>query len=291
MRQCKVSCMFGPLSRALPMVFVDRCLCLSTVVLVLVLAVSAARAQQAPSPPQLQERGGALAAHQETTPALSDYQRSQMAAWADDVADLHRYRSANAELSAPAAGEHRVIFYGDSITDFWKLGQFFPGKNYINRGISGQTTSQMLLRFRQDVIDLNPDLVVMLAGTNDIAGNTGPISIPDIEGNISSMAELARAHNVALVLSSVTPVNNYTTASQRFFADRPPAQILRLNQWIRAYCASTNCYYLDYFSAMVDGSGLLKRELSDDGLHPNDAGYKIMAPLAASAIEKRMASR
>jgi lysophospholipase L1-like esterase len=261
------------------------------VALVPVLGVSVSYAQQTPSTPQLQERGGALAAHQETTPALSEYQRSQMAAWADDFPDLHRYRAANAELGAPATGERRVIFYGDSITDFWKLGEFFPGKNYINRGISGQTTSQMLLRFRQDVIDLNPDMVVILAGTNDIAGNTGPISIPDIEGNISSMAELARAHNVALVLSSVTPVNNYTTESQRFFADRPPAQILRLNEWMKAYCASTNCYYLDYFSAMVDGSGLLKRELSEDGLHPNGAGYKIMAPLAALAIEKRMASR
>jgi lysophospholipase L1-like esterase len=283
--------MFGPLSRALPLVFADLCVRPWIVALVPVLAVSVAGAQQAPSTPQLQERGGALAAHQETTPMLNDYQRSNMAAWAQDFADLHRYSAANAEVGAPAAGERRVIFYGDSITDFWKLGEFFPGKNYINRGISGQTTSQMLLRFRQDVIDLNPDMVVILAGTNDLAGNTGAISIPDIEGNISSMAELARAHNIALVLSSVTPVNNYTAQSQRFFADRPPAQILRLNEWVKAYCASTNCYYLDYFSAMVDGSGLLKRELSEDGLHPNDAGYKVMAPLAASAIEKRMASR
>ena len=273
------------------MVSVSFRLQLLSIALLPAFAVSVCRAQQTPSAPQLQERGGALAAHQEAAPALSEYQRAQMAAWADDFANLHRYRASNAELGAPAAGERRVIFYGDSITDFWKLGEFFPSKSYINRGISGQTTSQMLLRFRQDVIDLNPDLVVILAGTNDIAGNTGPISIPDIEGNISSMAELARAHNIALVLSSVTPVNNYTAQAQRFFADRPPAQILRLNEWIRAYCASTNCYYLDYFSAMVDGSGLLKRELSEDGLHPNEAGYKIMAPLAASAIEKRMASR
>ena len=145
--------------------------------------------------------------------------------------------------------------------------------------------------FRQDVINLDPDVVVILAGTNDIAGNTGPISIEDIEGNITSMAELARAHDIALVLSSVTPVNNYTSASQRFFADRPPSEILRLNEWMKAYCVSTNCYYLDYFDSMVDGSGLLKRGLSEDGLHPNDAGYKIMAPLAQSAIDKTMASR
>jgi lysophospholipase L1-like esterase len=251
--------------------------------------IPATHAQQ--SSPQLQERGGATAPHIESVPPLNDYQRSQMADWARDFADLHRYRAANQELGDPVSGEHRVIFYGDSITDKWTLSQYFPGRNYINRGISGQTTSQMLLRFRQDVIDLDPQIVVVLAGTNDIAGNTGPISIENIEGNITSIAELARAHNIALVLSSVTPVNNYTPASQRFFADRPLSEILRLNEWIKAYCANTNCYYLDYFDSMVDGSGLLKRDLSEDGLHPNDAGYKIMAPLAQSAIDKTMASR
>ncbi len=249
----------------------------------------AAHAQQ--TPPQLQERGGAAAPRVESVQPLNDYQRSQMESWARDFADLHRYRAANQELGDPVSGEHRVVFYGDSITDMWTLNQYFPDKHYINRGISGQTTSQMLLRFRQDVVNLDPDVVVILAGTNDIAGNTGPISIEDIEGNITSMAELARAQDIALVLSSVTPVNNYTPASQRFFADRPPSEILRLNEWMKAYCASTNCYYIDYFNAMVDGSGLMKRALTEDGLHPNDAGYKIMAPLAQSAIDKTMASR
>jgi lysophospholipase L1-like esterase len=249
----------------------------------------AAPAQQ--PAPQLQERGGAAAPHVESVQPLNDYQRSQMESLARDFADLHRYRAANQELGDPVSGEHRVVFYGDSITDLWALNRYFPDKHYINRGISGQTTSQMLVRFRQDVIRLDPDVVVILAGTNDVAGNTGPISIEDIEGNITSMAELARAHDIALVLSSVTPVNNYTPASQRFFADRPPSEILRLNEWMKAYCASTNCYYLDYFDAMVDGSGLMKRALSEDGLHPNDAGYKIMTPLAQGAIDKRMASR
>jgi lysophospholipase L1-like esterase len=258
--------------------------------LFIILAVSFTAQTQQPAP-QLQERGGAAAPHVQAEQPLNDYQRSQMANWARDFAELHRYRTANQELGAPVSGEHRIIFYGDSITDKWSLSQYFPGRNYINRGISGQTTSQMLLRFRQDVIDLDPQIVVILAGTNDIAGNTGPISIEDIEGNITSMAELARAHDIALVLSSVTPVNNYTPASQRFFADRPPAEILRLNEWMKAYCANTNCYYLDYFDSMVDGSGLLRRGLSEDGLHPNDAGYKIMAPLAQSAIDKTMASR
>jgi lysophospholipase L1-like esterase len=258
--------------------------------LFIILAIFFTMQAQQPAP-QLQERGGTAAPHVEAEQPLNDYQRSQMASWARDFAELHRYRAANQELGAPVSGEHRIIFYGDSITDKWSLSQYFPGRNYINRGISGQTTSQMLLRFRQDVINLDPEVVVILAGTNDIAGNTGPISIEDIEGNITSMAELARSHNIALVLSSVTPVNNYTPAPQRFFADRPPAEILRLNEWMKAYCANTNCYYLDYFDSMVDGSGLLKRGLSEDGLHPNDAGYKIMAPLAQSAIDKTMASR
>jgi lysophospholipase L1-like esterase len=208
-----------------------------------------------------------------------------------DFGWLARFKEEDVKLGAPAAGENRVVFMGDSITQGWHLDQSFPGKPYINRGISGQTTSQMLLRFRQDVINLDPDVVVILAGTNDIAGNTGPISIEDIEGNITSMAELARTHDIALVLASVLPVNNYTPASQRFFADRPPSEILRLDEWMKAYCANTNCYYLDYFHSMVDGSGLLKRELSEDGLHPNDAGYKIMAPLAQSAIDKTTTSR
>jgi lysophospholipase L1-like esterase len=268
-------------------VFARRARFLAAAVSFVVTGCCISHAQQ----PQLQERGGAVAPHVEQVTPLTDYQRSQMESWARDFADLHRYRAANQELEPPSSGERRVIFFGDSITDKWDLSQYFPDKHYINRGISGQTTSQMLLRFRQDVINLNPDVVVILAGTNDIAGNTGPISLPDIEGNLTSMAELARAHNIALVLSSVTPVNNYTPASQHFFADRPPSEILRLNQWMKAYCANTNCYYLDYFDSMVDGSGLLKRALSEDGLHPNDAGYKIMAPLAQSAIDKTMASR
>lgn len=245
---------------------------------------------QQPSPaPLLQQRGAAAAPQVEAERPLSDYQQENMAAWAKDFADLQHFQAANAALPPMSAGERRVVFFGDSITDFWKLDKYFPGKSYINRGISGQTTSQMLLRFRQDVLELKPRMVVILAGTNDIAGNTGHISIENIEGNLTSMAELARAHNIALVLASVTPVNNYTAASRDFFADRPPAEILRLNEWMRAYCDATNCYYLDYFSAMVDRSGLMKRELTEDGLHPNDAGYKVMAPLAETAIEKTMA--
>jgi lysophospholipase L1-like esterase len=158
----------------------------------------------------------------------------------------------------------------------------------VNRGIGGQTTPQMLVRFRQDVIDLRPAAVVILAGTNDIAGNTGPMSLSDIEANYASLAELARAHNIRVVFSSVLPVSNYTPAAQKFFYQRSPEKILELNRWLKKYCSGNNCIYLDYFSAMVDDKGLLKGGLSEDGLHPNAAGFKIMAPLAAGAISKAL---
>jgi lysophospholipase L1-like esterase len=222
---------------------------------------------------------------------LDQYRASRIAIFTDDFGQLARYREANANLKPPAAGENRVVFFGDSITDLWKLEEYFPGKPYINRGISGQTTPQMLVRFRQDVIDLDPKVVVVLAGTNDIAGNTGPMRNQDIEANYASMAELAGAHHIRVVFSSVLPVHNYTDRSKDFFAQRSPARILEMNSWLKDYCAGNNVVYLDYFSALVDDKGLLKKELADDGLHPNDAGYKIMAPLAEKAIEKAMAAK
>ena len=207
----------------------------------------------------------------------------------DDFGQLARYRDANSSLKPPAAGESRVVFFGDSITDVWKLEEYFPGKPYINRGIGGQTTPQMLVRFRQDVIDLQPQVVVILAGTNDIAGNTGPMSLADIEGNYASMAEFARLHDIRVVFSSILPVHNYTPKSQEFFAQRSPEKILQLNRWLKNYSVANAMVYLEYFSRMVDDKGLLKRDLAEDGLHPNQAGYKIMAPLAAAAIEKALA--
>jgi lysophospholipase L1-like esterase len=206
----------------------------------------------------------------------------------DDFGELARYRDANAKLSAPAKGDQRVVFFGDSITDGWKLAQYFPDKTYVNRGISGQTTSQMLVRFRQDVIALKPSAVVILAGTNDIAGNTGPISLEDIEANYANLAELAKAHNIKVVLSSILPVHNYTPESQDFFATRSADSIRKLNLWMKEYCARNGCVYLDYFSATVDDKGMLRRDLADDGLHPNDAGYKIMTALAEQAIQKAL---
>jgi lysophospholipase L1-like esterase len=221
---------------------------------------------------------------------LDQYRASRLAIFTDDFGQLARYRDANAALRPPVSGENRVVFFGDSITDIWHLDEYFPGKPYINRGIGGQTTPQMLVRFRQDVIDLHPKIVIILAGTNDIAGNTGPMRLEDIEANYASMAELARVHEIKVIYSSVLPVHNYTPRAQDLFAQRSPEKILELNRWLKDYCAlsSSGCSYLDYFSAMVDDRGLMKKDLADDGLHPNAAGFKVMAPLAEAAIEKAL---
>jgi lysophospholipase L1-like esterase len=217
------------------------------------------------------------------------WRKARQKVLADDFGETAHYRKANAALPPPAAGEPRVIFLGDSIFEGWYLPEPFPGKAYVGRGIGGQTTSQVLVRFRQDVIDLHPAAVLILLGTNDIAGNTGPITLADIEENFASLVELARAHGIAVVLSSVLPVHNYTRASLLSFPLRPPAQIAALNSWLKNYCHEQGLVYLDFFSAMVDGAGLLKKELAEDGLHPNRAGYAIMAPLAAEAIKRALA--
>ena len=215
---------------------------------------------------------------------LEEYRQSKAATLRDDFGELARYRAANAGLKPPAPNEKRVVFFGDSITDMWNLAEYFPGKPYINRGLSGQTTPQMLLRFRKDVIALAPKVVVILAGTNDIAGNTGPMSLEDIDANYASMADLAKANCINVVFASILPVHNYTPESQDFFAQRSPQKIVELNRWLKSYCVDHGDLYLDYFSAMLDEKGLLKRDLAEDGLHPNKAGYSIMAPLAAGAI-------
>jgi len=217
--------------------------------------------------------------------AREQYRASKAATLRDDFGELARYREANAAVKPPAPGENRVVFFGDSITDIWHLDEYFPGKPYIDRGIGGQTTPQMLIRFRQDVIDLHPKVVVILAGTNDIAGNTGPMRLEDIRANYASMAEIARANGIRVVFSSVLPVHNYTPQSQNMYAVRSPAKILELDRWLKTYVAEhSGCIYLDYFSSMVDDKGLLKRDLAEDGLHPNATGYKIMAPLAEAAV-------
>jgi lysophospholipase L1-like esterase len=229
----------------------------------------------------------------ELTPAeqkREEWRRGRVRIYMDDFGELGRYRAANAALKPPGPGEDRVVFYGDSITDMWPLALSFPGRPYVNRGISGQTTSQMLVRFRQDVVTLGPKVVVILAGTNDIAGNTGPMTLEETEANIASMAEMARAHGVRVVLSSVLPVHNYTPMSQLAFPLRPPEKIAVLNAWLKTYAAASSSVYLDYAAAMTDPRGFLQRDLATDGLHPNRAGYAIMAPLAEAAIAAALAA-
>jgi lysophospholipase L1-like esterase len=222
---------------------------------------------------------------------LDEYRASRIAIYTDDFGELKRYREANAALKPPAPGENRVVFLGDSITDMWRLEDYFPGKPYLNRGIDGQTTPQMLVRFRQDVIALHPRVLVILAGTNDVAGVTGRTRDEDIEANYASMAELARLHHIRVVFASLLPVNNYTEDAKESFALRPRERLLALNTWLKDYCAKNGFVYLDYFSAMVDDKGMLRRDLSDEGLHPNTSGYKIMAPLAEAAVEKALVTR
>jgi len=206
-----------------------------------------------------------------------------------DWPNLARYHDANRSVTNADA-----VFLGDSITDSWQrpqFGGFFPGKRYVDRGISGQTTPQMLVRFRPDVLDLKPRVVVILAGTNDIAGNTGPMSDEQIEGNLMSLSELALANRVRVVLASITPVSEYhvtATSPTPQTTTRPMARIRAINAWIKNYASAHGHVYLDYFSAMTDGAGLLKAEFSSDDLHPNAAGYAVMAPLAQAAIDKAL---
>ena len=204
-----------------------------------------------------------------------------------DWPQLAHYRDENAKLPAPAKDEARVVFLGDSITDLWKLSESFPGKPYVNRGISGQTTPQMLLRFRQDVIALKPKVVVILAGTNDIAENTGPITLAGIEDNFISMVELARENGIRVVLGSILPAARYPWHPEI----EPIDKIRAVNAWMKDYAAQRELVFLDYYAAMVDQKSGLPATLSEDGVHPNRAGYSVMVPLAEKAIATALNKR
>ena len=212
-----------------------------------------------------------------------------------DQARLSRFRSENATLPAPSPGEDRVVFMGDSITDFWgkpgarvwDTGQFFPDQPYINRGISGQTTTAMLLRFRQDVINLKPKVVVILAGTNDIAGNGGPIELVDTQNNLASMADLARANGIGVVLCSVLPAKDFPWRPGQM----PTPKIRELNAWIRQHAADHGYAWVDYYAAMADPDGAMADGLSGDGVHPTAKGYDVMAPLAQRGISEALTAQ
>ena len=240
----------------------------------------------------VQETGSKPAAAQSAAPATTPSGHPADAYWTardrqllTDFGWLARFKEANTNLPAPAPGENRVVFMGDSITEGWHFDQFFPGRPYINRGISGQTTPQMLVRFRQDVIDLHPKVVVILAGTNDIAGNTGPMTAEQTQGNLQSMAELAQASGIRVILSSIPPSSRFSWAP----AIRPADTILAINAWLRTYAASRGFEFVDYHSAMKDAGNGLPPNLSKDGVHPLPAGYAIMTPLVEAAIARTLA--
>ena len=206
---------------------------------------------------------------------------------AQDWANLNRFRIQNDSLGLPGEGEQRVVFMGNSITEGWpnKDPEYFENPNYINRGIGGQTTPQMLLRFRADVIDLEPKVVVILAGTNDIAGNTGPMTLEEIRDNIVSMAELAKANDIQVIISSVLPAYDYTWRPGL----EPNIKIPQLNAMLKDYADNNDSLYLDYFTAMADDRNGLPIELAEDGVHPTKKGYDIMKPLAEEAIKLALA--
>jgi lysophospholipase L1-like esterase len=223
---------------------------------------------------------GALA--QTPTPAKAPDQPKARPPWELEWAYLSKYHDADARLGPPGTNENRVVFFGDSITEGWGNldAEFFAAKPYLNRGISGQTTSQLLVRFRQDVIGLKPAAVVILGGTNDIAENGGITTLGAIEENLQSMVELAQVNKIRVVLASVLPTLDYPWRPGL----KPKDKITALNQWMENFCWLNNLVYLDYYSAMVDANGALRPELTKDGVHPNAAGYSIMGPLAEKAI-------
>ncbi len=218
--------------------------------------------------------------------ALLDQKERQLRA--PDRDNLHRYAEADSNLSTPSAKATRVVFMGDSITDFWRLNEYFTGREYVNRGISGQITGEMLGRMKADVLDLHPKAVLFLAGTNDIARG---VSVKTVENNLSMMADLCRANGIKPVFASITPVSDYHKAENprnEMTKARPPATIVEINNWLREYCASHNYIYVDYYNALKDTNGVLGPDLSDDGLHPNAKGYRIMAPLAVKGLDQAL---
>jgi len=219
-------------------------------------------------------------------------QLRQAASLINDFGNTKRYAAENAAVKPPAAGEQRVVLMGDSITDnlhsTQRFGPFFPGKPYFNRGIGGQVTGQMLLRFYQDVIALQPKVVVIFGGTNDIGGNVGPVPMEAIENNLAAMADMARANGIRVVMAALTPVCDLP-GKPSMTGGRPPESIATLNRWIKEYSGSHNLVFLDYFTATADDKGLFRADLTDDGLHPTAKGYEIMNPLLEKAVAQALA--
>ena len=206
-----------------------------------------------------------------------------------DFGERYIYAKADAALGAPVPGTHRVVFLGDSITDRWNLSLTFPGKPYVNRGIGSQVTAQMVLRFHQDVVDLHPAAVVILAGVNDVQGVIQQDGVEQIEANYEAMADMADAHGIRPVFASILPVSGYPAGASSVLAERHPAELRALNMWLRRLCATRGYQYADYYGALADDRGQMRQGLTDDGVHPLDAGYALMAPIAEEAIERTLA--
>lgn len=219
-------------------------------------------------------------------PWLGPFRAKLVPSLMQDFGERYLYAPANAALPAPKPGEQRVVFLGDSITDRWDLAASFPGKQYVNRGIGSQVTAQMLLRFHQDVIALKPSAVVILAGINDVQGFLQQERPEQIEANWEAMADIATAHHIRVVFGSILPVNNYTEAAKDVVKERKPAELVTLNQWLRAFCAQRGYGFADYHAALVDRNGLMTAAYTRDGVHPLDNGYAVMAPIAQRAIEQ-----
>ena len=217
-----------------------------------------------------------------TSPCCMPQVAAKLAEELQDWNQLGRYHADDVRLERSPAVEGRVVFLGDSITDGWDLAKYFPGKPYVNRGIGGQTTPQMLARMYADVIHLHPAAFILLAGTNDIARNTGPETQEMVQDNIRSMCELAAANKIKIILCLLTPVSDYVRNQTEH---RPPADILSLNRWIESYAPDVHAQIADYYTALVDDKGMLREGYSDDGLHPNAKGYELLAPVAEAAIE------
>jgi lysophospholipase L1-like esterase len=220
------------------------------------------------------------------SPVSPEKQLATLQARWNDFAGLAHFKAQNAALAAPAAGEQRVVFFGDSITEIWgrRGGSFFPGKPYVNRGISGQATPQMVLRFHQDVVDLHPKAVIILAGTNDIAEKTGPMTPEMTLDNFRAMVEMARANGIKVVICSITPDDDFSWNRGL----QPAPKIRALNKLLEAWCKSEGIVWVDYYTPLADENGAMKPGMSADGTHPTAAGYAIMAPLAEAGIQKAL---
>jgi lysophospholipase L1-like esterase len=255
---------------------------LAAVVLVASTVAGAQEASYQSSPPRhrVEER--------DWGPWLGPFRKTLVPSLMRDFGEQYLYADADRRLAPPAADEKRVVFIGDSITDRWNLARSFPGQPYVNRGIGSQVTPQLVLRFHQDVIALQPAVVVILAGVNDVQGFLQQETALQIEANFEAMAEMARAHGIRVVIGSILPVNNYTEAARNVVAERHPEELRAINRWLREYCRQTGCIYADYYAAMIDSRGLMRKDLTADGIHPNAEGYALMVPIARRAIAEAL---